>query len=75
MCLCWGCSSVGSLPSMHGALVQSLATCKLGTVALTGNKGVSLELLWLKWDDTLNPACPSTLPSISLLMIKLNDHL
>lgn len=37
---------VAQLPSMDGALVQLLATCKLGTVALAC---VDLKLLWLKW--------------------------
>lgn len=64
---------VAQLPSMDGALVQLLATCKLGTVALAC---VGLELLWLKQDGLASStACPGILPSISLLKIKVKDHL
>lgn len=47
---------VAQLPSMLGALIQSLATCKLDTVA---HACVGLELLWLKQDGLASsPACP-----------------
>lgn len=64
---------VAQLPSMHGALVQSLATCKLDTVA---HACVGLEVLWLKQDGLASSTlCPGILPSISLLKIKIKDHL
>lgn len=64
---------VAQLPSMLGALIQSLATCKLDTVA---HACVGLELLWLKHDGLASsPACPGILPFVSLLKIKVKDHL